>query len=346
MARVVVTGVAGPVGQRVWQLVRDDPDVDEVIALDRADPPTGSGDERWTQLALVDADLGPVFDGADVVLHLAGSDPLQPVDPDRDLVSTSRVLDAAAAAGVRQLVIRTSATVYGARPDNAVPLTEAAPLRPNPESPWVIVRSEIERRVEAFRAAHPSVTVAVLRPCVTVCEDGPDGLGRVLAADRMVTPTEGAPPAQFVHADDVAAAVDLARREKLDGVFNVAPDGWLDAELIRALVGGTPRLPLPAAWAAKVTHLGWRLRLAPTPPGFLPFVQHPWVVANDHLRSFGWVPTHTNEEAFVAGHAAAPWATISPRRRQELALALAAGAVVGGVAATAALVRRQLRHRR
>jgi hypothetical protein len=51
----------------------------------------------------------------------------------------------------------------------------------------------------------------------------------------------------------------------------------------------------------------------------------------------------TNEEAYVAGHEAAPWAQISPKRRQELALgAMAAVLVVGGVGA-AATIRRSLR---
>ena len=89
--------------------------------------------------------------------------------------------------------------------------------------------------------------------------------------------------------------------------------------------------------ALKVASWRWRLRLAPIPPGILAYVRHPWVVANDRLRSAGWVPTFSNEEAYVAGHAAGPIEKLSPRRRQELALGVAAGAVIaagiGGIAA-------------
>ena len=61
------------------------------------------------------------------------------------------------------------------------------------------------------------------------------------------------------------------------------------------------------------------------------------------ISRLGWSPSMTNEEAYVAGHAAAPWAQISPKRRQELALgAMAAVLVVGGVGA-AATIRRSLR---
>jgi hypothetical protein len=76
----------------------------------------------------------------------------------------------------------------------------------------------------------------------------------------------------------------------------------------------------------------------------LPYTIHAWVVANDRLKAAGWTPTSTNEEAYVAGHRPAPWATLSPQRRQELALGGAAAALVGAAAGTVALVRRARRH--
>ena len=347
MSHVAVTGAAGPVGRRVVQRLLDDPAVDRVVAIDRAsmsgaDWPADAPVDRH-QGALLDSDLDALFAGVETVCHLAGSDPLEDTAADHDVRTTTRVLDAAAAAGVGQVIVRTSATVYGAWPDNPVPLSETAPLRPNRESSWVLARAEVEERVRSFADAHPQMAVAVLRPCVTVSPQGPDELGRVLAASRFVASAEGAAASQFVHADDVAAAVDLVRREGADGVFNVAPDGALDAELIRALVGGAPRVPLPEAIARRLSAFGWRYQLAPTPPGFLPFVNHPWVVANDRLQALGWKPEHSNEEAFVVGHAAAPWATISPQRRQELALGATALALAAGVAGAVYGLRRALR---
>ncbi len=343
MSRVAVTGAAGPVGRRLVSRLLDDPSVKEVVAIDRT--PSDLEDDRVVthQLQLKGANLDSVFAGVDVVCHLAGSDPLEDRAPDHDLHTTTRVLDAARRAGVTQVIVRTSATVYGAWPDNPVPIAETATPRPNAESEWVRHRMAIEEHVEAFAASSPDAVVAILRPCVTVSEDGPDELGRVLAAARLVGATEDAPPAQFVHADDVASAVDVVRRMRADGIFNVAPDGALGADLIRALVGGSPRLSLPEPVARRLTGLGWRYQLAPTPPGFVPFVRAPWVVGNDRLRALGWKPSHTNEEAFVAGHAAAPWAQVSPQRRQEIALGLAGAALCGVVAGSVALVRRRFR---
>jgi len=350
MSRIAVTGAAGPVGRRVCGLLLRDADVDCVVAIDRQRVHLSPGSDRSRMEArrvhLKDADLDHLLDGVDAVLHLAGSDPLEGTPVDHDLATTARLLAAAERCGVGQVVVRTSATVYGAWPDNPLPLTESDPLRPNDETPWVLVRAGIEERVRSFAAAHPDVAVAVLRPCVTVSEDGPDELGRVLGAARMVTVAEGGPPAQFVHVDDLATAVDVVRRARGTGAFNVAPDGAVEAERVRALVGGSPRLGLPGWLARPLTELGWRYQLAPTPPGFVPFVTDAWVVANDRLKALGWEPTHTNEEAFIAAHAAAPWAQLSPQRRQELALGVAGAVLLAATTGTVAVVRRRLRTRR
>jgi hypothetical protein len=70
---------------------------------------------------------------------------------------------------------------------------------------------------------------------------------------------------------------------------------------------------------------------------------HPWVVANDRIKAAGWTPSFTNEEAYVAGHRAAPWATVSPQRRQEIALAGAGAALVALIVGVIALLRRSSR---
>ena len=51
---------------------------------------------------------------------------------------------------------------------------------------------------------------------------------------------EDDPPAQFLHLDDLASAVVLAAEQQLDGVYNVAPDGWVAGERVRALAGAVP----------------------------------------------------------------------------------------------------------
>lgn len=314
------------------------------IALTHADAPLGArllrrfGRDRVLALRgseVASSELKRSLEGVDVVVLLASATP----DP---LPATRAVLDAAGDA--RALVVVTSALVYGAWPTNPVPLTEEAPLRPNPGFEPAVALGEVERLVARWRDDHPGASVAVLRPAPPVAEDDPGWLAPMLAAARGVPVGDEDPPGQYVHLDDLAAAIELAVESRLDGVFNVAPEGWVAGEELRALQGG-PRLRLPGRIAERVASWRWRAGISPTPPGLLPWTCQPWVVASDRLRALGWKPSQTNEEAFVAGHRPSPWATISPRRRQELALGATVVAGLGVAAGAAALVRRRLRLR-
>jgi nucleoside-diphosphate-sugar epimerase len=344
MGPVVVTGAASALGQRVCALTAADPAVEQVIGLDVREP---AGDPPHTPVRVVDLavdDLDQVFAGAGAVVHLASTfGPAQDRDelPEgADVGIARRVLAAAAAAQVRTVVLLSSATVYGAWPNNAVPLTEDAPLRPNPGLRFALEKAEIERLAGQWREGQLDATVALLRAAPAVSEDAIGWVARALDAVDGLPAGDTDPPWQYLHLDDLASAVDTVRRLRFDGSANVAPDGWLEASERRALAPAA-RVRVPERVATKVTALRWRLRLAPTPPGILPYARHPWVVANDRLRSLGWAPAHTNEEAFVAGHAAGPLATMSPRRRQELALGVAGASLAGGIVAVTVLVRRR-----
>jgi nucleoside-diphosphate-sugar epimerase len=334
---VAVTGARGPLGRRVCHLVANDPALTQLRRIDVL--PTGPGDELKRLLEGVDtlvllgSATGPELDGT-------GS-------AEVDVEDAHGLLDSAGSAGVQHLVVLSTAMVYGAWADNPVPLTEEATLRPVPSLCFAVERAEIERLVHEWRGGHPGVTASILRPCVAVSPETSTWMGRSLWQTGAVRSDDLEPPAQFVHLDDLAAAVDLARRERLDGPFNVAPDGWIAPDQLRELAPPSSRLRLPAPVASRLAGWRWRLGLTPTPPEVLPYTVHPWVVANDRLRAAGWVPGHSNEEAFVAGVRAGPLSTMNPRRRQELALGVVGGAValaVGG--AVFAVVRGRRRARR
>ncbi|MDQ6696183.1 MAG: NAD-dependent epimerase/dehydratase family protein [Actinomycetota bacterium] len=346
MGSVVVTGGASALGQRVCLLTADDPAVERVVALDVRTPSTRGPRIDAAVVDLAVDDLSAWFAEADAVVHLASM--FGPaLDGDElpegaDVVIARRVLDAAAANGVQTVVVLSSATVYGAWPNNVVPLTEDAPLRPNPELRFAVEKAEIERLAGRWREEQPGATIALLRAAPSVAEDAIGWVAKALDAVDGLPAGDDDPPSQFLHLDDLAAAIDTARRGRLDGPLNVAPDKWLEAADRRALAPA-PRLRVPERVAVRVATWRWRFGLAPTPPGILPYARYAWVVGNDRLRSAGWQPAHTNEEAFVAGHAAGPLATMSPRRRQELALGAAGSLFVAGVAGVTTVLRRRAR---
>lgn len=342
--RVIVTGAAGFVGSRVVERLRScDHDV---IGVDRAASDLESGGtEPIIRLDLAHAPLDEVFAGADALVHLAGAFPVDAVSLEgaaEDLDIAVRVLEHAAAAGVRQALVLSTAMVYGAWPDNPIPLTEDAPVRPNPEFAFAVERAELERRAFEWRTAHPSVSLAVLRPTVIVADGLPSRVARLLRQVGAIR-TDEDPPAQYLHVDDLVAAVVVATTSQVDGVVNVAPDGWIPPEALNALAWNRPR-PRVSRWVLNaVAEVRWKSGLASAPPGIVAYTVYPWVVANDRLRALGWRAENTNEEAFVAAHEAGPLDMLNARRRQQIALGVSAGLVTAIVAAVAWFVVRRRR---
>lgn len=298
---IVVTGAAGLIAQRLTpRLVADF----RVVGLDVREPARRI---RGAEVRLVDvarSDLAPHLHGADVLVHLASVvDPL----PDEALMArvnvdgTRRVLEAAAGAGVRKVVRVSGAAVYGAWANNPVPLREDDPLRPNPGFSPAVQAAEAERLLGEWAGAHPDAVVTTLRTA-PVLGPGAERLPSRLVLGRPRLRVRGSsPPVQAVHVEDLVDALALVILGDHPGVFNVAADGWLTAEQMRGLL---PRASTPALGADALVRLlgaSWALGVGEIPPGVVPYLCHPWVVANDRLRALGWQPRHTNEQAIVDG---------------------------------------------
>lgn len=340
MARLVVTGAASPLGRRVRELLAARDDVSSVVAIDLQQV---AGPTESFQLDLATQDLTDAFDGADGVLHLAsvfGPAMEGPeIDDAVEVLLARRVLDAASKAGLARVVLVSSATVYGPWANNAVPLTEEAPLRPHPDLAFAVQKAEVERVAAEWSLDHPSTTVARLRPATVVSDAQGGWLATALDAAGGLPANEDT-PAQYLHVEDLAAAVVFAWAAGANGPLNVAPDGWLTPNERRAL-DPVPKVRLPERLAVAVANWRWRLRLAPTPPGVLAYARHPWVVANDRLKDTGWTAANSNEEAYVLGHEASAIESISPQRRQELALGVLGGVFAAGAVGVGLLVRRR-----
>jgi len=256
---------------------------------------------------------------SDVVIWLASAD----VDARaRRRQSATEGVSAALAEAehARHVVLVSSAMVYGAWANNPVPITEEAVLRPDVEFVYARQLGSVEQLVDEWRLAAPHRTVTVLRPVVGMAANSTVGLAAALAAGMGQRFGEDDPPAQFLHLDDLASAVVLAAEQRLDGVYNVAPDGRVAGERVRALAGAVPRLKLPERVTEVIGNLRWRFQRGPIPPGLRSYTRWPWLVANDRLKAEGWTPTVTNEQAYVEGTEDKWWTMVSPKRRQEIAL--------------------------
>jgi len=319
---VGVTGASGVLGRKVVAALT--PHVDRVV-----------------EVGLDGVDLKRALEGVDTIVHLAfavGVDTDERLAAVRNADATRRLLDAAGDTGVDHVVVLSSAAVYGAWPNNPVPLTEDAPMRPNPGFGFATQKAEIERLAGEWLDDHPRAALTILRPAVPMDEEQAGFLSGVLGVRAAFATGDRDVPVQFVHLDDLVDAIAHVTTRRIDGVFNVAADHWVRGGEARALAGAPPRVRLPDRVERLLARLGHRGR------GVTPYTLHPWVVATDRLRATGWAPRHSNEETVVETTEGMPWSRLTPQRRQEIALV---GGVVGllGVAVAAFAIVRRVRRR-
>jgi len=341
---VAITGVAGFLGQRLLARLDAEQGVGRIVGLDVREPLRRTPGFEHHRVDIARQDLEPLLHGVDVVVHLAAV-----VDPIPDdvlmervnVVGTRRVLDAAAAMGVRKVVRASTTAVYGAWATNARPLTEDAPLRPNPGFGPAVQACEVERLLHDWQHDHPDVTVTTLRAAPVLGAGATHLWARLLTGPgRVRVRGDEHPPVQVVHVDDAAAALALVVAEDHPGAFNVSADGWLSAEAAAALLPRPKIPPLPADVLRRALARTWASGVGDLPPSVVPYLVHPWVVASDRLEALGWSPAHTNEETLLETVDARPPSAFPTGP----ALAAAAAAVLAGVGA-GVLIRRRGRRR-
>ncbi|CAM5573825.1 NAD-dependent dehydratase [Streptomyces avidinii] len=343
---IAVTGAASGVGAALVTRLAASDEVKQVVAIDERRGDCAAA--QWHLLDVRDPAIAEKLRGADVVVHLALDLDLE-TDPAArtayNVRGTQTVLTAAAAAGVHRVVLCTSAMVYGALPDNDIPLSEDAELRATAEATGVGDLLEIERLGRRAPRAHPGLNVTVVRPAVLV--GGTDtALTRYFESPRLLVVAGSRPTWQFCHVEDLVSALEYAALEKVEGELAVGCEGWLEQEEVEEL-SGIRRMELPSAVALGAAARLHRIGLTPSPAGDLAYTMHPWVVTVSRLHAAGWRPRWTNEEVLAELlQEAAGRHTVAGRRlgRKDATAAGAAGATVALLGAAAAI--RAARRRR
>ncbi len=339
MNRIAVTGAAGSLAKKVIPLLIADPSIDSIVALDRRSVSSRSSKVQVVRADLLTDELIELFTDCDSIIHLA--DQHQGSDHKVAVTALDRVLTAASGVGCRHLVLLSSALVYGARNDNPVPITEEQPRRPIPDVNYAVIKSALEDRAERWQNEDIANSVGVLRPTATLSEDSTSWIAAELRKATAARSGMVDPAVQFLHHDDLASAVVMTATKSLKGIFNVAPDGWMSASVFRDL-GGETKLGIGDTVALKYRELLERAGVKGM-SGLATYATHPWVVANDKLRSVGWRPTFSSEEAYVAGTPTPLWQSVPPNKRQEVAMGAAAGTALVVAAVLWRLLVRALR---
>jgi nucleoside-diphosphate-sugar epimerase len=310
--RVVVVGATGNVGTSLLAALERDPDVEEVVGLARRLPADALGKATWVRADVVSDDLVPHFRGADAVVHLAWL-----IQPSRDRRVTravnhdgsARVFRAVADAGVPALVYASSIGAYSPGPKERR-VDESWPTGGIETSFYARDKSDVERLLDRFEAENPAVRTVRLRPGLIFKREAAAEFRRYFAGPLLpsrlvrrelipVVPRLARLRFQAVHSLDVGEAYRLAVVREVRGAFNVAAEPVLDADELGRALGARP-VPVPAGAVRALAWATWKLRLQPTPPGWLDMaLAVPLMDVSRARDELGWRPQRTSTEALL-----------------------------------------------
>ena len=215
---------------------------------------------------------------------------------DLNVIGSRKVMDLSVRVGARRLVVLSTFHIYGADAQNHIPIYEDEPLRAGSEFPQIADAIQLDNQALTWAYRHTELKTAVLRPTNVVGPAITNTMSQFLRLKRVPVLMGFDPMTQFIHQDDLAAALELMGKSEHVGVFNVAgprPIPWR-----RALsVAGMSTVPVPTSVA-----IGY-LRLAGTvsrafPPYLLRFFQYPCVISDRKIReALHWTPTVDPEDA-------------------------------------------------
>jgi UDP-glucose 4-epimerase len=319
---VAITGPTGEIGLPLLRALERVDAVESVRGMARR--PFRPELEGWQKVTyrrgdVLDRDsLASLFDGADVVVHLAfsifgGRGQTRRVN----LIGSRNVFAAARKAGVRRLVYASSVAAYGFHADNPQPITEGVPARGSAGFYYSEQKAELEAAlVDALEGS--DVGAYVFRPCVVAGPQATMLLDRVVGSARLGDPLpkmrrwagrvpgvepllpDPGTPFQLVHHDDVAVALAAAIEGKGDaGAYNLAGEGTITlGDVARAIGWRSVRVPGPLA------SLGGRF--AQQLAFFSPQLE--WAIAYDKpvlmdtaraRQELGWRPEFDAEETLI-----------------------------------------------
>lgn len=310
--RVVVLGATGNAGTATIDALAGDPRVGSIVGVARRRPRVNLPKVEWRPANIVDADLVGLFRGADAVVHLAWL--IQPSRRESILRAVNvegslRVFDAVAAAQVPALIYASSVGAYSHGPkDRAV--DESWPTAGIETSFYSRHKSEVEAELDRFEGRNPQVRIVRLRPGLIFRREAATGIRRLFLGPLFpggavrpgllpLVPELERLRFQAVHSADVGEAYRLAVLGDAAGAFNVAAEPVIDSSVLGELLGAR-RLRLPAGLLRGVAAASWRLRLQPTPAGWVDMALGVPVMDTARARTeLGWSPRHTATEALT-----------------------------------------------
>ena len=311
---VLVTGVSRDLGRRFARAVANDPAVDRVIGVDVVPPRGDIGPVSFVRADIRNPVIAKVIvkEDVDTLVHMSviatpGSTGGRVPMKELNVIGTMQLLAACQKAPrLENLIVKSSATVYGASGRDPAMFTEDMEARRLPTSGYAKDVHEIEGYVRGFARRRPDVRLTLLRAANVL---GPHVISPMASYFRLpVMPTVLGfdPRLQFLHEQDLMAVLQHAVTHDVAGTFNVAGDGILMlSQAIRRL--GRQALPLPRFAVGRVGSVARSAKLADFSPEQLSLLTYGRGMDTTRMREvLGFEPAFTTAEAFADYAASVP----------------------------------------
>jgi UDP-glucose 4-epimerase len=307
--RYLITGGSGYIGGRLSEVLVSRDQTELIIDVDLKPPPRPLSKTEFVRADVRDrAAIRDLLERheIDVLVHLAFVfNPIrdEALMYDIDVNGTQAVLAAASEAGTQQVLVTSSATAYGAFPDNPKPIAEDWPVRGAPDFSYARHKADCDRICQLWAAQHPDRVMTIVRPSIVFGPNVDNYIVRSFENNPFIPVLDGVDEEfQLVHEDDVVTALTALLDGRVGGAFNLAGDGLLTWGTAAAMLGKkTRRISLKNM--KRFAGAMWKLHVPRTeaPPGNLDFIRYPWVVSTEKLKSeTGWRPEHDTVETFKA----------------------------------------------
>ena len=308
--RVVVTGASGNVGTSVLEALAAEPQVKEIVGISRRVPEVVMPKVEWVGADVVTGALEPIFDGADAVVHLAWA-----IQPSRDesvterinVEGSRRVFEATAAAKVPALVHASSVGAYSPGPKQRQ-VDETWPVQGIKTSFYSRHKAVCENLLDELEGRAAELRIVRMRPGLIFKSEAASEIRRLFAGPfvpgflvrkQLIPLIPRVPRLRFQAVDsrDVGEAYRQAVVREVAGAFNIAAEPEIGVDELCQFFGARS-FPLPAGALRGAAQLTWKLRLQPSPPGWVDLALGVPMMDTTRARTeLGWEPRVSSLDA-------------------------------------------------
>ncbi len=202
-----------------------------------------------------------------------------------NVMGTSRILDLCLTCNVKKVIILSTYHVYGALYDNSVFLKETDPLKASIKFPELRDVVEMDQICTNWMWKNQKqVSTIVFRPCNIIGNQISNSMSNFLTGPVKIRPIDFNPMFQFIHEFDMANVLYQSLKEIPSGIYNVAPNDFVDIRTALDIVGGR-QIPM-MLMMGKFMNAILKKFMIKVPDYFIDYMKYSCLIDNSAIKHY------------------------------------------------------------